>query len=327
MLPSATRYVFTLVVLVFGASACRSNTSESAGTAATADTWAAVNGKPITRQDVDKAYRRTRDANTTASEEETIMAKMSLLDDLIAQEILLAKAAELKVQLPQAELDTAEANAKKNIPLDVFQQQLTQRGLTEADMPEGLRRELLAQKVLTREVTDKITVSDQEITDFFNANRAQIIITPGADPQLQNGTGDDATRAAGGRAEGSDADGAPQGGRVVQRAGGRLLRGFGNGAARWRSGSGADFTPAAGAAAAAERRAGQGPAFCPKGGRGQKGPDEVEGDTATIGPFVEGLRGELGAVIDRDRPLGTGRRAARVHAAPGLREARGPASA
>jgi peptidyl-prolyl cis-trans isomerase SurA len=164
-----------------------------------------VNGKAITRQDVDKAYRRTRDAGATLSEEETIMAKMSLLDELILQEIILGKAAELKVELPQSELDTAEANAKKNIAPDVFQQQLTQRGLTEADMREGLRREMLAQKVVTQEVSDKIVVTDQEITDFFNANRAQfnlpeeayrlaqIVITPGPDPQLQNGTGDDAT--------------------------------------------------------------------------------------------------------------------------------------
>ena len=51
-----------------------------------------VNGAAITRQDVDKAYRRTRDAGATASEEEAVMAKMQLLDDLILQELMLAKA-------------------------------------------------------------------------------------------------------------------------------------------------------------------------------------------------------------------------------------------
>src|SRR6185436_19082709 len=154
--------------------------------------------------DVDKAYRRSRDAGATASEEEALLAKMGLLDDLIVQEILLSKAPELKIEVPQTELDTAEANAKKNIPEDVFQQQLTQRGLTPADMRESLRRELVTQKLIAHEVTDKITITDQEITDFFNANRAQfnvpeeayhlaqIVITPGPDPNLQNGTGDDA---------------------------------------------------------------------------------------------------------------------------------------
>src|SRR6187431_757934 len=197
--------LFAFGILAIGLTAACKGSGSSSGAAPTADTWAVVNGKAITRQDVDKAYRRTRDANATASEEETILAKMGLLDDLITQEIMLGKAAELKVDLPQTELDTAEANAKKNIPEDVFQQQLTQRGLTAADMREGLRREMLSQKVITHEVTDKVVISDQDITDFFNANRAQfnvpeeayhlaqIVITPGPDPNLQNGTGDDAT--------------------------------------------------------------------------------------------------------------------------------------
>ena len=62
-----------------------------------------------------------------------------------------------------------------------------------------------ARKVIEQEVTSKVTISDQEITDFFNANRAQfnlpeeayhlgqIVVTPMRDPQVANRTGDDAT--------------------------------------------------------------------------------------------------------------------------------------
>jgi peptidyl-prolyl cis-trans isomerase SurA len=71
-------------------------------------------------------------------------------------------------------------------------------------MREGVRRELLAQKVIAQEVGSKIAVTDQEVTDFFNANRAQfnvaeeayhiaqIVVTPVRDQQVANGTGDDA---------------------------------------------------------------------------------------------------------------------------------------
>jgi peptidyl-prolyl cis-trans isomerase SurA len=71
-------------------------------------------------------------------------------------------------------------------------------------MKEGLRREMLTQKVIEQEVGSKIAVSDTEINDFFTANRAQfnvaeesyhiaqIVITPVRDPQITNGTGDDA---------------------------------------------------------------------------------------------------------------------------------------
>ena len=57
-----------------------------------ADTWAVVNGREIKREDVDKAYQRTGNASQPLSEEETLAAKLSLLDDLILQDILIAKA-------------------------------------------------------------------------------------------------------------------------------------------------------------------------------------------------------------------------------------------
>jgi peptidyl-prolyl cis-trans isomerase SurA len=207
MQPPSLRLVLPSALVLAGllTAACNRTPAAPAGAAVTADTWVVVNGKAITRQDVDKAYRRSRDAGATASEEEAVLAKLGLLDDLIIQEILLSKAPGLKIEVPQTELDTAEANAKKNIPDDVFQQQLTQRGLTPADMRESLRRELLTQKIIAHEVSDKIMITDQEITDYFNANKAQfnlpeeayhlaqIVITPTPEPQLANGTGDDAT--------------------------------------------------------------------------------------------------------------------------------------
>jgi peptidyl-prolyl cis-trans isomerase SurA len=184
--------------------ACRS-TAATPTTAVSADTWAVVDGKPITRDAVDKAYRRVRDASQTLSQEETLAGKLSLLNDLILQEILLAKAAALKLDVPQNELDAAYTDAKKNITDDAFQQELSKRGLSAADMREGIRRELLTKKVIDQEIGSKIAVSDQDVTDFFNANRAQfniaeesyhiaqIVVTPVRDAQVANGTGDDAT--------------------------------------------------------------------------------------------------------------------------------------
>jgi peptidyl-prolyl cis-trans isomerase SurA len=194
--------VFAVVTAVIS-SACRSTPSTPAVTVS-ANTWAVVDGREITRDDVDKAYRRMRDGSQTLSDEEVLAAKLSLLNDLIVQDILLAKAGTLKLDVPQTELDAAYASAKKNLADDAFQQELTRRSLTQADMREGLRRELLAQKVIDREVGANITVSDREINDFFAANRAQfnvpeeayhiaqIVVTPTRDTQVSNGTGDDA---------------------------------------------------------------------------------------------------------------------------------------
>jgi len=186
--------------------ACGSKPSAGAAKEPSAETWAVVDGREITRQDVEKAYRRTRDASTpTLSFEEEMPTKLSLLNDLIVQDLLIAKASALKLDVPASELDTAFADAQKNIAPSAFQQELTQRGLTAVDMRESLRRELLTQKVLNQEVGSRIKIGDQDVTEFFNANRAQynvpeesyhlaqIVVTPTRDAQVTNGTGDDAT--------------------------------------------------------------------------------------------------------------------------------------
>lgn len=195
--------VATLAVMNLGA-ACRSTTSTPA-TQVSADTWAVVDGRPITRDAVERAYRRVQEPSQPLSEEEALAAKLSLLDDLILQDILIAKAAALKVDVPASELDKAFEEAKKNISAEQFQQELTKRGVTEADMREGLRRELLTNKLIAQEVSAKVTVTSQEVSDFFLANRsqfnlqeesyhlAQIVVTPGRDAQVANRTGDDAT--------------------------------------------------------------------------------------------------------------------------------------
>ena len=194
--------LFVALALAGLAGACRSTAATPA--ASSPDAWASVNGHDIKRDEVEKAYRRAAQDNATPSEEEITTAKLGLLNELIVQELLVAKARELKIELPDTEVDAAFAEGKKNIAPDTFQKSLAARNLTEADMREALRRDLLTQKVIQREVTARVVVTDQEITDFFNANRAQfnrtedayhiaqIAVTPVREAQIANRTGDDA---------------------------------------------------------------------------------------------------------------------------------------
>jgi peptidyl-prolyl cis-trans isomerase SurA len=187
---------------VFG-TACRA-TSPPPTAAVSAGTWATVDGRAITQDDVDKAYKRADQESQGLSDEEATTAKLSLLENLILQEILVGRAKTLNLTVPDSELDTAYNDAKKNITEEAFQAELKKRGLTPADMKEGLRRELLTQRVIDQDVSSKIAVSDKEVTDFFTANRsqfnvpeesyhlAQIVVTPERDTQLTNTTGDDA---------------------------------------------------------------------------------------------------------------------------------------
>lgn len=186
------------------AGACRS-ASAPAPPPVSPDAWAVVDGKEIRQEQVEKTFRRMVNDAPSLSAEEALAAKLGLLDDLIVEEILLARASALKVEASESEVDTAFAEAKKNIADAAFQAELTNRNLTAADMRDGLRRELITRKLLEREIGSKVTITDQQISDFFNANRAQfnlpedafhlaqIVITPVRDAQLTNRTGDDAS--------------------------------------------------------------------------------------------------------------------------------------
>jgi len=202
-----TRSRFSLLVALgvsIAAGACRSNTAgPGAAPPASPNVWATVGERQISRDEVEKAYRREA-APQQPSQEEALGGKLTLLNEMIVQELLLAKARELKIELSDTELDNAYAEAKKNITEDQFQKELSSRGLTPADMRDSLRRDMLANKVMEREVIAKVAVTDEDVKNFFETNRAsfnraedayhiaQITVTPTRANQQINRSGNDA---------------------------------------------------------------------------------------------------------------------------------------
>jgi peptidyl-prolyl cis-trans isomerase SurA len=199
--------VLLIALAASSLTACRNGSQPPAAGQATVspDTWATVDGKAIARTDVEKAFRESADPNQPMSQEEALAARLSLLDDLILEEVLLARAQQRNITVPDADVDKAYASAKQNMTDDQFQQQLFARSLSTADMRESIKRRLITQKVIDEDVSKKITIADQQIVDFFNANRqqfnlpedsyhlAQIVVTPTREPQIANRTGDDAS--------------------------------------------------------------------------------------------------------------------------------------
>lgn len=194
-----------LVPALAMAGACRSNTTPGgAARASSPNTWAVVDGRDITRDAVEKAFRQAAAAEQQRSDEEALAAKLQLLNEMILEEMLVDKARELKIEVSDTEVDTAYAEAKKNITDDQFQKELATRNLTPADMRDSLRRDMLANKVFEREVTSKIIVTDDDLKAFYEANKAsfnrpedavhiaQITVTPGREPQQINRSGNDA---------------------------------------------------------------------------------------------------------------------------------------
>jgi peptidyl-prolyl cis-trans isomerase SurA len=199
-IPSALRRGFCVLLLV-PALACG-----GAGTPPAEDVWAVVDGRQIRRDDVELAFRRLTQPNTTpTTEAELLSAKLELVSQLIDQEILLGKAQALGLAVTDAEVETAYTERKRNLTDEAFQKELDSRRLTADDMKRGLRRELTVQKLLEQEVNAKVNVAEPEITAFYEKNRAQfnvpetqyrlaqIVVTPVRDAQIRNRLNDDAT--------------------------------------------------------------------------------------------------------------------------------------
>src|SRR5436190_1482911 len=189
----------TLLALaaLIAAGACGSKPSTAGSTTASADTWALVDGRPIKKDDVDKAYRRVADLNAKPSDDEVLAAKLTILNEMITQDLLLAKAKALSVEATGAEIEKLFEERRKGMPDDVLQKELATRGLTTQDVKDDIRRELTVQKVVEHEVANKVSVTEKMISDFFNTNRAQfnldepgfrlaqIVVTPTRD-QINN---------------------------------------------------------------------------------------------------------------------------------------------
>jgi peptidyl-prolyl cis-trans isomerase SurA len=171
-----------------------------------ADTWATVNGKDIKRDDVEKYYRtRVNPEGPAPSQEEALSLKLNVLDELINNEILIEKAKKLNMEASDGEVEDKFTELKSPYTEDEFQKQLRERGVSVDDLKRDLRRQLSIQKLLNREVLSKITITDQDVSDFYNSNKAQfnvaepqfrlaqIVVTPRKEPQVRNRKNDDAT--------------------------------------------------------------------------------------------------------------------------------------
>ena len=169
------------------------------------DVWATVNGKEILRSEVEKNYRvRVNPSAPTPSHEEVISLKLNILDELINSEIMLDRASKLNLVASDAEVEDKFAESKSPYTEEEFQKKLKETGFTVDDMKSDIRRELSIEKLLNREIVAKISITDQEISNYYNQNFsqfnvketqyhiAQIVVTPHPDPNVYNRKNDKA---------------------------------------------------------------------------------------------------------------------------------------
>jgi peptidyl-prolyl cis-trans isomerase SurA len=162
--PSAVLFASTLVLLA----GCHKGPQD--GVAAT------VNGHPIQRTDVDKAYNAQLASNpqqATPSPDQADAAHLQILQELINEEIVEQRAAKQGLTATDAEVDAKLAEMKAPYTEDQFQTRLKAANLTLDELRRDLRRELTQTKLLNKEINSKITVTDADVSSYYSAHKAE----------------------------------------------------------------------------------------------------------------------------------------------------------
>ncbi|HLJ46630.1 MAG TPA: peptidylprolyl isomerase [Bryobacteraceae bacterium] len=160
---------------------------------------ATVNGHVITYAELDKQYQMNfMSSNEKPSEDQAQIQKLELLRTMIDNEIMLQRAEKLGLLATDADVDAKIGELKAPYTQEEFQKQLSARHMSLDDLKAQLRRELSVQKLLNKEIAAHISISDKDVTDFYNANKssfnfpepqvrmAQIVVTSNPDPNVRN---------------------------------------------------------------------------------------------------------------------------------------------
>lgn len=139
------------------------------------DVVATVNGKEISRADLDKYYKNSLgDAPQQPTAEEADIRRLTILHQMIEDEILQQRAAKLSLAASDEDVNTKFTEMKSHFQNeDQFNEQLKARNLTAEDLKRDIRRSLTKTKLLNKEIESKINISDAEISTYYAAHKAE----------------------------------------------------------------------------------------------------------------------------------------------------------
>lgn len=140
-----------------------------------ADVVATVNGKAIMRTDLDKGYQTQLGDNPQQqqlSQEQADSLRLNVLRALIDQEIVEQRAAKMNLTATNEEVDAKLAEMKAPYTEEQFQERLKASNQTVDDLKHALRRNLTINKLLNKEINSKITVTDADVANYYNQNKA-----------------------------------------------------------------------------------------------------------------------------------------------------------
>jgi len=147
-----------------------------------ADAVAVVDGEEIAKSDYDaligqakKSYKNQKREFPKAGSQEFQTLKNQAVQFLVQREQFEQEASALDVEITDKQLDARLAQIQKQYfggDKKKYEKQLAEQGLSEKQVRNDIRAQIISEKIFT-EVTQKVKVTDKQIADYYNKNKAQ----------------------------------------------------------------------------------------------------------------------------------------------------------
>lgn len=140
---------------------------------------ALVNGEKIMMVELNKAVdfaiRRSQMAPSNRPLPERSVLQKKTLDDLIGQKLLIQDATKRKIVVDAREVEAELAKVKANFPQseDVFNKMLNNAGFTIVTLRTDIRNQLTVRKVVDRDFSPKVKITDEAVADFYGKNTSR----------------------------------------------------------------------------------------------------------------------------------------------------------
>jgi len=150
----------------------------SSGTEAPSNTVAAtVNGKKIMLAEVERLInQQAQGKQSQFSAHDLAQARLQILDKLIQREVLFQRAEQEKLLPTEDQITTAINQQKQQAAMtdEEFARQLKQQNMTMEALREDAKKDL-AINSLQDKYAGKVTISDREVEDYYNANKTKFV--------------------------------------------------------------------------------------------------------------------------------------------------------
>lgn len=129
-----------------------------------------VRNRTVTVADFNKAFEIAKNAyphNSIQQPEVIREVRLRLVQQMSEEMILLERADELGITVTDSQVEKALIDIKKDYPDNVFQETLLEYAVPYPSWREGLKTRLLMEKVISQELDDKIEISNDDISTYY----------------------------------------------------------------------------------------------------------------------------------------------------------------